>query len=129
MKKFARKVSFIAFGAMMSASAFAANTSLTISGGANDGMCGLLNRLHNVFDILRIMAFIGAAFYIAGWAWTYISKAGDDKAGFSVEDVKKKGIGLLVGFTLLFIIGLVLSFVMSAAGMKVIGCGDILTNW
>jgi len=128
MKKFVRNVSFIAFGVMASASAFA-EKSLTITGGATDGMCGLLNRLHNVFDILRIMAFIGAAFYIAGWAWDYISNAGKDKGGFSVDDVKKKGIGLLVGFTLLFIIGLVLSFVMSAAGMKVMGCSEILTNW
>ncbi|MBR5904445.1 MAG: hypothetical protein IKZ49_02820 [Alphaproteobacteria bacterium] len=128
MKKFVRNVSFIAFGVMTSASAFA-EKSLTITGSANEGMCGLLTRLHNVFDILRIMAFIGAAFYIAGWAWGYIVNAGDKDKGGSVEDLKKKGISLIVGFTLLFVIGLVLSFIMSTAGMKVMGCSDILTNW
>jgi hypothetical protein len=43
--------------------------------------------------------------------------------------VKKRGIGLLVGFSLLFMVGLVLSFVMSASGLNIIGCGDVLKKW
>jgi hypothetical protein len=130
MKKIMNKVSFAVVGMMTSASAFAAK-----AGAAkgplkiDDGMCGLLTSLHDVFSILRIMAFVGAAFYIANWAWGYISNAGDDKKGGSVEDLKKKGVSLLLGFTLLFVIGIVLSFVMSASGLKVLGCNNILQNW
>ena len=128
MKKIMNKVSFAVVGMMASVSAFAANAgkgAITI----DDGMCGLLKSLHDVFSILRIMAFVGAAFYIANWAWGYISNAGDKDKGGSVEDLKKKGVSLLLGFTLLFVIGIVLSFVMSASGLKVLGCNNILQNW
>ena len=124
MKKIMSKMSFAVIGMMVSASAFAAKATKANSIQINDGMCELLNRLHGVFNILRIMAFIGAAFYIAGWAWGYISK-GEAK----LEDVKKQGIGLLIGFSLLFLVGVVLSFVMSAAGMDVLGCGNVLKTW
>lgn len=126
MKKIINKVSFAVVGLMASSSAFAAKTataggkSITI----DNGMCALLGRLQGVFDILRIMAFIGAAFYIAGWAWEFISK-GEAK----LDDVKKRGIGLLVGFSLLFMVGLVLSFVMSASGLNILGCQDVLKKW
>ena len=126
MKKIMNKISFAVVGLMASSSAFAAKAgaaagkSVTI----NDGMCELLGRVQGVFNILRIMAFIGAAFYIAGWAWEFISK-GEAK----LDDVKKRGIGLLVGFSLLFLVGIVLSFVMSASGLNIIGCGDILKKW
>jgi hypothetical protein len=125
MKKIMNKISFAVVGLMASSSAFAAKAgaagkNVTI----NDGMCELLGRLQGVFNILRIMAFIGAAFYIAGWAWEFISK-GEAK----LDDVKKRGIGLLIGFSLLFLVGVVLSFVMSASGLNIIGCGDILKKW
>ena len=73
--------------------------------------CNLIAKMQEVFKLLRILAFVGAGFYMAGWAWTYISK-GEAK----LEDVKGKGIGLLVGFTLLFAIGIVISFLLGAAG-------------
>lgn len=128
MKKIMNKINFAIIGLMMTMPGFAVNDVNSITTNSDKDLCNLLDRLHGVFDILRILAFVGAAFYMAGWAWTYISKAGDDKAGFSVEDIKKKGTGLLVGFTLLFIIGLVLSFVMSAAGMEWAGC-TALKEW
>lgn len=125
MKKIMNKISFAVVGIMASASAFAAKASATGKAVQIDnGMCDLLQRLQGVFNILRIMAFIGAAFYIAGWAWEFISK-GEAK----LDDVKKKGIGLLIGFSLLFLVGIVLSFVMSASGLNIIGCGDILKKW
>ncbi len=68
--------------------------------------CALIQSMMPVFNTLRTLAFIGAAFLIAGWAWGYISKPADVK----IEDIKDKGIGLLVGFALLFGIGLVLQF-------------------
>ena len=121
MKKIMNKINFAIIAVMASVPVFAAEA------GSND-MCKLIVRLQDVFKFIRTLAFVGAAFMIAGWAWTYISKAGDDKAGFSIEDVKKKGIGLLVGFSLLFMIGLVLSFIMSTPGLESIGCKDVLTK-
>jgi len=117
MKKIMNKVNFAIVALMTSMPAFADDINVS------KGMCDLIVRLHDVFNILRIMAFIGAAFYIAGWAWDYI-KGGEAK----MDDIKKKGIGLLVGFSLLFMIGVVLSFVISSAGMELMGC-DIIKNW
>ena len=126
MKKIINKVSFAVVGLMASSSAFAAAKTAAAgkSISIDNGMCDLLLRLQGVFNILRIMAFIGAAFYIAGWAWEFISK-GEAK----LDDVKKRGIGLLVGFSLLFMVGLVLSFVMSASGLNILGCQDVLKKW
>lgn len=125
MKKIMNKINFAIIAMMVSGSAFAARASRTpIDIGTGNGICDLLENLHEVFNILRIMAFIGAAFYIASWAWGYI-KGGKAE----LDDVKTKGIGLLVGFSALFLIGIVLSFVMSAAGLKVLGCNDILIKW
>lgn len=127
MKKVMNKINFaiiglmVAMGPALAAKAADGSTkNITI----DNGMCDLLKSLQHVFNILRIMAFIGAAFYIAGWAWGFISSGKAD-----VKDVKDKGIGLLVGFSLLFFIGLVLSFVMSASGLQILGCGDILKKW
>lgn len=125
MKKIMNKMNFAIIALMTSLPAFAAEKDFNVG----TDMCELIKSLQNVFHILRVAAFIGAAFFIAGWAWTYISKAGDDKAGFSIEDIKKKGTGLLVGFSLLFLIGVVLSFVMSAAGLNLMGCPEFTGNW
>lgn len=89
------------------------------------GMCDLVGKLQGVFRTLRALAFIGAAFYIAAWAWDYI-KGGEAKG----DDIKKKSIALLVGFGLLLMVGAILSFVMSSAGMKFMNCPALVTpNW
>ncbi|MDR0741288.1 MAG: hypothetical protein LBF28_00755 [Rickettsiales bacterium] len=80
--------------------------------------CALVNSMQGVFRTLRTLAFIGAAFMIAGWAWGYISK-GEISGG--IDDLKKKGVGLLVGFTLLFSIGIVLSFLGPITGCVISG--------
>lgn len=116
MKKIMNKINFALIAIMASVPAFAAP--------ADNGMCEALTKLHGVFNILRTLAFIGAAFYIAGWAWEFISK-GEVK----MDDIKKKGTGLLVGFALLFMIGVVLSFLMSASGAKFVGCVDVIKTW
>lgn len=90
----------------------------------NEGLCTLIGQMYGVFRILRTLAFVGAAFIIAGWAWTYISKG-----EAALDDLKKKGIGLFIGFVLLFGIGIVLSFLMSSAGMESIGCQDVIKGW
>lgn len=124
MKKIMNKINFALIALMVSVPAFAAKSGASNTITIDGGMCELINRLHGIFSILRILAFVGAAFYIAGWAWKYIS-AGDAK----MDDLKKQGIALLVGFGLLFMIGVLFSFVLSASGMKMMGCGDALTNW
>ena len=119
MKKIMNKINFAIIAMMTAVPAFAEPD--------YKPMCELIDRLKEVFKFMRTLAFVAAAFMIAGWAWTYISKAGD-KDGFSVEDVKKKGIGLVVGFTLLFAIGLVMSFVLSVPGLEMLGCKTELTK-
>ena len=124
MKKIMNKINFALIAMVVSTSAFAAKASGGNAISAGKGVCDLINRLHGVFEILRILAFVGAAFYIAGWAWKYISTG-----SVKVDDLKNQGIALLVGFGLLFMIGVLFSFVLSASGMEMIGCVDELTKW
>lgn len=93
--------------------------------GVNEsGLCALIGQMYGVFKILRTLAFVGAAFIIAGWAWGYISK-GEVK----MDDLQKKGTGMLVGFVLLFGIGVVLQFFLSSAGLEIIGCQNVIMDW
>ena len=109
MKKVMNKVNMAIISMMVASPAFAA---------VNDSaMCLFMKDLRGVFNMLRTFAFIGAAFMIAGWAWGYISK-GEAK----MDDLKNKGSGLLVGFILLFSVGLILQFLVSASGGKALGC-------
>lgn len=116
MKKVMNKINFAIIAIMASAPAFA------------DPMCDLIKQLQSVFKFIRTMAFVGAAFFIAGWAWSFIVNAGDKDKGGSIEDLRKKSISLIIGFALLFMIGLVLSFIMSTPGLNAIGCKEILTT-
>ncbi len=75
-----------------------------------NAICVLMEQMGGVFKMLRNLAFVGAAFVIAGWAWGYISSG-----KVELKDVKEKGVGMLVGFILLFGLGVVLQFLMSAA--------------
>ena len=109
MKKIMNKVNFAIIAMIVSVPAFAAVNESAI--------CGLMKELKGVFGLLRTLAFIGAAFYIAGWAWEFISK-GEAKP----DDIKKKGTGLLVGFILLFSIGVLLSVLVSTSGGKIFNC-------
>lgn len=94
--------------------------------GNSAGLCGLIGQMYSVFKILRTLAFVGAAFIIAGWAWGYISKPGDMK----LDDLKTKGTGMLVGFVLLFGIGVVLQFFLfTNAGLNMIDCPELIQNW
>ena len=117
MNKIMNKISFAVIGLMVTMPLFA--DTITV----DSSMCKLFERLHDIFRVLQILAFVGAAFYIAGWAWDFISKG---KA--EMKDLKEKGTGLLVGFLLLFMIGVVLTFILSTAGMELVGC-PILQKW
>ena len=117
MKKVMYKINFAIIGMMVASPAFAA-----INEG---GLCQILVELKKVFNLLRTAAFIGAAFMIAGWAWGYISAGKIDAA----KEAKEKGVALLVGFALLFGVGLVLQFLGSTSGATALGCGTQVFNW
>ena len=123
MKKIMNKINFALIALMVSVPAFAAKSGASNTITIDGGMCELIERLHGIFSILRILAFVGAAFYIAGWAWKYIS-SGDAK----MDDLKNKGTGLLIGFILLFGVGLILQFLLSASGGRTFGCAG-LAQW
>ena len=80
------------------------------SSGSKNGLCELIAKLGGVFKVLRVLAFVGAAFFIAGWAWEFISGGKVDTA-----KVKDRGIALIVGFSLLFLIGIALGALLDAA--------------
>ena len=124
MKKLTRKINFVLVGAMLSAAPVVAMAAES-TGVDEKRICDLIISLGSLLRTIRVLAFIGAGFVIARWAWDWI-KAGDVK----MDEVRDKGVGLLVGFTLLFMIGVVLSFLMSNAGGKMIGCAaDAFENW
>lgn len=83
----------------------------------NKGACELIKSLKPVIQTLRTLAFIGAAFVLMDWAWGWIQKGEVKK-----DDLKDKGIGMFVGFFILFGVGLILQFVGSSAGMDYFGC-------
>lgn len=116
MKKLLNKANFALIGIFVTMSAHAAP--------GDNGLCELIRSMKAVFETLRTLAFVGAAFVIAGWAWGYISKGEVKK-----DDLKDKGTGMLVGFVMLFGIGMVLSFFLSESGMGTIGCSDVILNW
>jgi len=84
---------------------------------AESPVCGLITGLKPVINVLRTLAFVGAAFVLMDWAWGFI-KAGEVKK----DDLEKKGLGMLVGFFLLFAVGLILQFVGSGKGAEFFNC-------
>jgi len=79
-------------------------------------ICDLVTSLKSVFELLRTLAFIGAAFIIAGWAWGYISSGALGKDNKWADEFKGKGIAMIVGFALLFGVGMMLQFLINASG-------------
>lgn len=93
------------------------------AGADMSGVCELIAKMKGVFNLLRTLAFVGAGFIVAGWAWGMIKDGKYDQ-----EDLRKKGTGMLVGFVILFAIGIVLSFLLSSAGGQLMGCKDVITG-
>lgn len=123
MKNLLKKIGFA--GVVVLSGAVAAVAAPAAAGVSNNGLCMLISRMYGVFEILRTLAFVGAAFIIAGWAWGYIK----DGKGVDMEELRKRGTGMLVGFILLFAIGIVLSFFLSSTGLDAIGCKDVILSW
>ena len=80
-------------------------------------VCELVSNLKPVINTLRTLAFVGAAFVLMDWAWGFIKKGEVGK-----DDLQNKGIGMFVGFFLLFGVGFLLQFVGSEAGSGYFGC-------
>ena len=123
MKKLLQKFGVAGIVVLAGGAAALANGAAGV-GVDQSGLCALIGQMQGVFKILRTLAFVGAAFIIAGWAWGYISSG-----KFEMEDLRKKGTGMLVGFVLLFGIGIVLQFFLSSTGLELIGCQDAILNW
>lgn len=86
-------------------------------------LCPLFEELGGVFEMLRTLAFGGAGFIIAGWAWGYINDGGKN---VKLDDAKTKGLGMLVGFMLLFSIGAIIQVFLNMAGDN--GSLDCMVN-
>lgn len=106
MKKIMNKANFAIIGLMVSMAPAMAAANI------DSGLCKLVTELGGLLKTLRTLAFIGAGFLIAQWAWEFI--ASPDKV--KLDTFKQKGVGMLVGFVLLFGIGTVISFLISVAG-------------
>lgn len=89
----------------------------------NQGACKLIESLRPVIQTLRTLAFIGAAFVLMDWAWGWIQKGEVKK-----DELKDKGIGMFVGFFVLFGVGMILQFVGSSAGTDYFGCVSTALN-
>ena len=105
-----KKVGFALLSMLVVVPAMAATTAAAPD--LSQTVCELMAQFGSVFNILRILAFVGAGFTIAGWAWGWISKG----EGPKTDELQKKGIGLLVGFAVLFGLGAIISAFMSMAG-------------
>lgn len=107
MKKLMKRLNFAIIGIMVSMPAMALND------GAKNALCDIGKEFKGIFNILQILAFVGAGVTIAGWAWGYISGG---KAVDVVKEVKEKGVGMLIGFFLLFGVGTLLSIFIDMVG-------------
>lgn len=122
MKKLSKYYMFAIVALALSVgSAFADNTAINDMTGAlsnNSSLCELLKQFKGVISVLRVLAFVGAAFVMMEWAWGFIQKGEVKK-----DDLKDKGIGLLVGFVLLFGVGMFLGLLNSTSFQNsTLGC-------
>ena len=126
MKKLLKKFGFAGVAVLAGATAAMAAAAPAAGGLNANGICGIIGQMYDVFKILRTLAFVGAAFIIAGWAWGYISSG----KGVDMEELRKRGTGMLVGFVLLFGIGVVLQvFLFTNNGLSLIGCPELIMHW
>jgi drug/metabolite transporter superfamily protein YnfA len=99
MKNLFKKISFGAAVILMAGVAHAEGPNM-------GGLCGLISELKNVFNILRTLAFVGAAFVIASIGWDAIVAKKYDWS----KDGKQHLIAMIIGFVLLFSVGIILTF-------------------
>ena len=123
MKKQLKVIVFAALAAFVAVSGASAASLVE-----KTNVCALIKEFQGIFGLLRTLAFLGAGFLIAGWAWGYISGGKEIKA---MDEVKNKGLSMLIGFILLFGIGTFLQVISSAAGLDMMGieCPELFQGW
>ncbi len=117
------KTIFVAIGlAMLVLPAWAA--------GDISGMCELIAEMQGIFKLIRTLAFVGAGFLLAKYAWEAISTGKLNGEADLVKGAQKTGIPMLVGLILLFAIGTILQVLSSATGAELMGCStEIFQGW
>lgn len=94
--------------------------------GANSGLCTLITQLQSVFHILRICAFVGAGFILAKYGWEAITSGKVGGKDNIAEGLKAIGLPMIVGFALLFSIGIILGFLSNGNNF---GCVALTSGW
>ena len=98
----------------------------SIAGSNTAGLCALITQLQGVFKTLRILAFIGAGFILAKYGWKAISTGKLANESSVIDGIKKVGIPMIIGFTLLFSIGILLGYLSNGDNF---GCPNLTTGW
>jgi len=118
MKKLFNKIGFASLFIFASVPAFADES--------GNELCELIGELQGVFKTLRVLAFLGAGFILAKYAWEAIS-TGKIGGKDYVEGIKNIGVPMLIGVALLFGIGVVLGMLING---RIGDCVEILkTGW
>ena len=97
--------------------------------GSMDGVCALIQEFQEIFKLLRTLAFVGAGMIIAKYAWDAISTGKIADETDLTKAAKKVGVPMVVGFILLFGIGVLLQVLSSVTGAEMLGCTQLFTNW
>lgn len=118
-----KKTIFFAVGmAILTLPAFAA--------GDINGMCELIAEMQDIFNLIKILAIVGAGFMLAKYAWEAISTGKLNNETDLVKGAQKIGLPMLIGLILLFAIGTILQVLTSATGAELIGCStEIFQGW
>lgn len=94
--------------------------------GGNAGLCKLITQLQSVFKTLRVMAFVGAGFILAKYGWEAITSGKLGGKDNIADGLKAVGVPMIIGFALLFSIGIVLGFLTNGENF---GCPELTTGW
>jgi hypothetical protein len=117
------KIMFMAIGIY-------ALTTPALAAGDIGGMCELIAEMQGIFKLIRTLAFVGAGFLLAKYAWEAISTGKLNDEADLVKGAQKTGIPMLVGLILLFAIGTILQVLSSATGAELMGCStEIFQGW
>ena len=105
-------------------------TGPALAAGDISGMCKLIAEMQGIFKLIRTLAFVGAGFLLAKYAWEAISTGKLNGEADLVKGAQKTGVPMLVGLILLFAIGTILQVLSSATGVELMGCKDeIFLGW
>ncbi len=92
----------------------------------NSGICNLIQQLQGVFKTLRTLAFVGAGFILAKYGWEAIATGKIGGKGSIADGLKEIGVPMIVGFALLFSIGILLGFFTNGNNF---GCDALTNGW